>query len=122
MTIKRNELGKTNFKDVAAGKRLAPVHPGHALLHDFIEPLRITRYRVAKLAGMQQRRIDEICAGMRAVSADTALRLGRLLGVEAQTWMNLQAQFDLENAEIQMRDRLTLEVTPLDLAAWPATR
>ena len=117
MTIKREDLGKTSFKDVATSKRLAPVHPGHVLLHDFIEPLGITRYRVAKLAGMQQRRIDEICAGMRAVSADTALRLGRLFGMEAQTWMNLQAQFDLENAELQVRDRLEREVTPLDLAA-----
>lgn len=117
MTIKREDLGKTSFKDVATGKRLAPVHPGHVLLHDFIEPLGITRYRVAKLAGMQQRRVDEICAGMRAVTADTALRLGRLFGMEAQTWMNLQAQFDLESTEIQIREQIEQEVQPLAASA-----
>lgn len=117
MTIEREDLGTTSFKDVATGGRLAPVHPGSVLLRDFIEPLGITRYKVAKLAGMQQRRIDEICAGTRAVTADTALRLGRLFGMDAQTWMNLQAQYDLENAETAMRDRIDQEVTPLGMAA-----
>ena len=117
MTIKREDLGRISFKDVATGRRLAPVHPGSVLLHNFIEPLGITRYKVAKLAGMQQRRIDEICAGTRAVTADTALRLGRLFGMDAQTWMNLQAQYDLENAETAMRDRIDQEVTPLGMAA-----
>ena len=72
---------------------------------------------MAKLAGVQQRRIDEICAGTRAVTADTALRLGRLFGMEAQTWMRLQAQFDLEIADIQTRKRIKQEVTPFALAA-----
>lgn len=114
MSIKRAGLGKTSFKHVATGKRLAPVHPGSVILHDFIEPLGITRCMVAKLAGMQQRRVDEICARRRAVTADTALRLGRLFGMEAQTWMNLQAQFDVESADIQNRERIEQEVTPIE--------
>ena len=114
MTIKRDDLGKTGFKVVATGKRLAPVHPGSVLLHDFIEPLGITPYKVAKLAGMQQRHFDETCAGTRAVTTDTALRLGRLFGMEAQTWMNLQTQFDLENAEILTGERIEQEVTPIE--------
>ena len=117
MTIKREGLGKISFKDVATGRRLTPVHPGSVLLRDFIEPLGITRYRVAKLAGMQQRRVDEICAGTRAVTAETALRLGRLFGMEAQTWMNLQAQFDLESAELRTREQIEQEVQPLAATA-----
>ena len=71
MAIKREELKGMNFGDVSTGRRLAPVHPGSVLLKDFIEPLELTRYKVAKLAGVQQRRIDEICAGQRGITADT---------------------------------------------------
>ena len=67
MAISREALKNTTFKDVATGRRLAAVHPGEVLLKDFIEPMELTRYRVAKQAGMQQRRIDEICAGNRSV-------------------------------------------------------
>ena len=103
MSITREDLGKTGFRDVATGKRLAPVHHGSVLLRDFVEPLGITRYKVAKLTGMQQRRIGEICAGTRAVTAHTTLRLGRLFGMEAQTWMNLQAQLHPERTDLQTR-------------------
>lgn len=113
MTIKREELKSLNFRDVSTGQRLSAVHPGAVLLHDFIEPMGITRYRVAKHIGIQQRRIDEICAGSRGITADTALRLGRLFGMDAQFWMNLQAQYDLETAEQDLRDRIEQEVTPL---------
>jgi len=113
MVIKREELKTASFQDVSTGRRLAPVHPGEVLLKDFIEPMEITRYKVAKLAGVQQRRIDEICAGQRAMTADTALRLARLFGIDAQFWMNLQTQYDLETTEHEMRKRIEQEVTPL---------
>ncbi|MCB1892484.1 MAG: HigA family addiction module antidote protein, partial [Rhodocyclaceae bacterium] len=77
MAIRREDLKETNFRDVATGRRLAPVHPGEVLMKDFIEPMALTRYKVAKLAGVQQRRIDEICSGQRGITADTALRLAR---------------------------------------------
>ena len=67
MAIAREELKHMDFRDVATGKRLAPVHPGDVLMRDFIEPMGITRYKVAKLAKVQQRRIDEICRGERAI-------------------------------------------------------
>ena len=67
MAIARNELKHESFKAIATGRKLAAVHPGSVLLSDFIEPMRITRYRVAKAIGVQQRRIDEICAGERAL-------------------------------------------------------
>ena len=117
MAISRMELKSTNFRDVSTGRRLAPVHPGDVLMEDFIGPLGLTRYKVAKLAGVQQRRIDEICAGNRGITADTALRLARLFATDAAFWMNLQAQFDLETAEREMHKRIEMEVTPLAKAA-----
>ena len=117
MTIARESLRKTDFRSVTTGKRLAPVHPGEVLLKDFIEPMELTRYKVAKAIGVQQRRIDEICAGERGVTAATALRLARLFGMEAQTWMNLQAQYDLEIAERELSKQIEKEVTPLAQAA-----
>ncbi len=117
MAIAREALKGMNFRAVSSGRRLAPVHPGEVLLEDFITPMGLTRYRVAKQSGMQQRRIDEICAGSRGVTADTALRLARLLGTDAAFWMNLQAQYDLEIAERDLHDRIEVEVTPLAKAA-----
>jgi antitoxin HigA-1 len=96
MSIARKELKNQDFKGVTSGRRLAPVHPGAVLLADFIEPMGLTRYRVAKAIGVQQRRIDEICAGTRAITADTALRLGLLFGMEPEFWLRLQNQFDIE--------------------------
>lgn len=113
MAIRREDLKGTNFRDVATGRRLAPVHPGEVLMKDFIEPMTLTRYKVAKLAGVQQRRIDEICSGQRGITADTALRLARLFGTDAQFWVNLQAQYDLETTEKELRKRIEQEVTPL---------
>jgi len=100
------------------GKRdLPPVHPGEILLEDFLKPMEITRYRLAKSIGVPQRRIDEICAGNRAITADTALRLARFFGTDAQSWMNLQTAYDLEVAEIGMAERIAREVKPLKDAA-----
>lgn len=113
MSITRNELKSQHYKDVATGRRLGAVHPGHVLLADFIEPLGITRYRVAKSIGVQQRRIDEICAGERAVTADTAVRLGLAFGVDPQFWLNLQAQYDIEVIEREQGARLADTVRPI---------
>ncbi len=96
---------------------LPPVHPGEILLEDFLRPMGITRYRLAKSIGVPQRRIDEICAGKRAITADTALRLARFFGTDAQSWMNLQAEYDLESASITLSDRINQEVKPLKEAA-----
>ncbi len=117
MAIKREELRSADFSGIVTGRRLAPVHPGEVLFKEFIEPMGLTRYKVAKGTGVPQRRIDEICAGSRAMSADTALRLARFFGVEAQFWINLQARYDLEVAERESRKRIEREVTPLPKAA-----
>ncbi|HZZ91911.1 MAG TPA: HigA family addiction module antitoxin [Usitatibacter sp.] len=117
MTIKRSELGTMKFGNVVSGRLLPPVHPGQVLLSDFIEPLGLTRYRVAKAIGVPQRRIDEICSGKRAITADTALRLGRFFSVEPQLWMNLQAQYDLEVTARELAKTASLEIVPLKDAA-----
>ena len=113
MSIPRKSLASTKFGNVDTGKRLRAVHPGTVLLDDFIGPLGLTRYRVAKAIGVPQRRVDEICLGSRAVTADTALRLGRFFSVDPQFWMSLQAQYDLEVAE----SALDTEIIPLQPAA-----
>ena len=117
MTITRDQLRTMNVSNMTTGKRLAPIHPGDVLLHDFIEPMGLTRYKIAKLTNVQQRRIDEICIGKRAITADTALRLAKLFGMDAQIWMNLQAQYDLETAELAVGKQIEQEVTTLQVAA-----
>lgn len=117
MSIKRNEVAALKYGNVVTGRALRPVHPGEVLLHEFIEPLGLSRYRVAKAIGVPQRRIDEICSGKRAMTADTALRLGRLFSVEAQLWMNLQSKFDLEVAQQQLGSGLEEAIIPLQRAA-----
>ena len=113
MGIARNDLKHENFEEIATGRKLAAVHPGSVLLADFIEPMGITRYRVAKAIGVQQRRIDEICAGDRGVTADTAVRLGLTFGIEPQFWLNLQAQYDIEVIQRNQGEQLAEEVHPL---------
>ena len=95
--------------------KLAPVHPGEVLMEDFIEGFGITQNKLAVAIGVPPRRINEIVHGKRAVTADTALRLGKYFGVSAQFWLNLQTQYDLDMAE----DRLSMQIdaiTPLRVA------
>lgn len=84
---------------MAASNRLRPVHPGDILLHDFLEPLEMTPYALAKAIGVVVPRVNDIARGKRAVTADTALRLAKYFGTTGQFWMNLQTQYDLEIAE-----------------------
>ena len=90
---------------------MPPVHPGEILLEDYLKPMGITQYRLAKSIGVSQRRIGEIVAGRRSITADTALRLAIFFGTDAQSWMNLQTHYDLTVAEEQLSDRLAKEVT-----------
>lgn len=75
---------------------MPPVHPGEILLEEFLVPLGVSQYQVAKELGVPARRINEIVHGQRRISADTALRLSRYLGTSERFWMNLQARYDLE--------------------------
>ena len=114
MGIARGEMKTQDYKGITTGRRLGAVHPGHVLLADFIEPLGITRYRVEKAIGVHQRRIDEICAGERAVTAATAVRLGLAFGIDPQFWLNLQSQYDIEVIEREQGERLAEEIHPIE--------
>ena len=94
-----------------------PIHPGEVLVTEFLEPMGITQYRLAKDIGVTARRINEIVHGRRSITADTALRLGRFFGMEAQFWLNLQTHYDMEVAQEALADRLDKEVHPFSHAA-----
>lgn len=86
---------------------LAPVHPGEVLLEEFMKPLGITQYRLAKEADVPPRRINEIVQAQRSVTADTALRLAKFFGTSEMFWLNLQAHYDLEVQKSKMGGRLS---------------
>ena len=88
------------------------MHPGEILLKEFLEPMGISQYRLAKNIGVTPRRVNEIIHGRRSITADTALRLGRYFSMEAQFWMNLQSHYDMEVALVTLQDRLDKEVHP----------
>lgn len=95
-------------------KRLPPVHPGEVLLEDFMKPLRLSQYRVAKDIGVSPIRISQIIHGKRAITADTAIRLSRYLGTSPEVWLRLQARYDLEVAQEQIGERIKKEVRTLN--------
>jgi len=97
-------------------KRLGPVTPGEVLLEEFIKPLGISQYQIAKDVGVPPRRINEIVLGKRAVTADTALRLARYFGTSERFWLNLQARHDLEIVKDRLGGRLQKEVRVLAAA------
>jgi len=90
-----------------------PIHPGDILLEEFLKPMGVTQYRLAKDISVDPRRINEIVHGKRSISADTALRLGRYFGTSARFWLNLQSHYDLEVEEENLGRRLDREVTVL---------
>jgi len=92
--------------------RINLIHPGEILLEEFLQPMNITQYRLAKDISVPQRRISEIVQGKRSVTADIALRLGRYFGMEAQFWLNLQSRYDLLQAQTSLEKRLDKEVIP----------
>jgi antitoxin HigA-1 len=91
--------------------RLPSIHPGEILREEFLEPLGMTAYQLAKGIGVEQTRISEILHGKRGISADTALRLARYFGTSAQMWMNVQSRYELEEAEAALGEAL-MQIQP----------
>lgn len=89
---------------------LAPVHPGEVLLEEFLDPMEISQYRLAKDISVPPRRINEIVHGKRSVTADTALRLARYFGTSDRFWLNLQTSYDLDVERDKLGSRLDEEV------------
>src|ERR671927_295622 len=102
---------------MARRTKAPPIHPGEVLREEFLSPLSISQYRLAKDTSVPPRRINEIVRGTRAITADTALRLARYFGTSEQFWLNLQAEYDLDVERDRLGDRLNAEVVALPLAA-----
>lgn len=95
--------------------KLAPIHPGEVLMEDFIQGFGITQNKLAVSIGVPPRRINEIVHGKRAITADTALRLGKYFGTSAQFWLNLQTHYDLDIAQDRVAGQIEA-ITPLEVA------
>ncbi len=101
---------------MAADVIMAPVHPGEILLEEFLQPLSVSQYHLAKEIGVPARRINEIVHGQRRISADTALRLARFFGTSERFWLNLQSRYDLEIEKDRLGDALE-RIHPLSVAS-----
>ncbi len=95
-------------------KKLKNIHPGEVLEEEFLNPLGISRYRLAKDIDVPQTRIAEICKGRRGITADTALRLARYFGTTAKFWMGLQEDYDLEE-EARKNAKALASIEPMDM-------
>jgi len=93
-------------------EKMSPIHPGEVLLEDFMKPMGISQYQLAKAMNVYPRKINEIIHGKRSVTADTALRLARFFGTSAEVWVSLQAHYDLEVAKDKLEKRVKREVIP----------
>jgi addiction module HigA family antidote len=91
-------------------EKLPPIHPGEILMEEFLKPLKLSQYRLAKDINVPPRRINEIVHGLRAITPDTALRLSRYFGLSERFWINLQTRYDLEVEKDRLHDRLDKEV------------
>lgn len=114
MTITREDVDRraVDFGDVASGRRLPPVHPGHFLRDEFLEPLELSVYALAKALNVPRPRLNEVVRGRRSLSTDTALRLARYFGTSPEFWINLQTRYDLDVAERTLRRTIDREVKP----------
>ena len=90
--------------------KLPPIHPGEILLEEFLEPMSISQYRLAKDISVPPRRINEIVLGKRAITPDTALRLSSFFGLSERFWINLQSRYDIEVEKDKLGNRLEKEV------------
>jgi len=90
--------------------KLAPIHPGEILIEEFLKPMEVSQYRLAKDISVPARRINEIVQGKRSITPDTALRLSKYFGLSERFWINLQARYDLETEKDKLKDRLNKEV------------
>ena len=111
-TMSRSRI-TTNKEDAMRTKEIPPVHPGEVLEEEFLKPLAITQYRLAKDISVPARRINEIVLRKRGITADTALRLGRYFGTTADFWLNLQTGFEKETAMRGKTSAALAKIVPL---------
>ena len=106
MTIRVEDLDRMDFSDVAQGDKLPPITPGEILLEEFLKPMGITQYRLAKESAVPQRRIGEIVVGKRAITVDTGLRLSRFFGINDGFWTGLQTDYDTTREKVALAEVL----------------
>lgn len=106
MTIRIEDLHTTDFSDVADldVTRADPIHPGVILQEDWLKPLGLSQYALAKAIDVPARRINEIVKGLRGITVDTALRFAAFFGTDTQSWLNLQTHYDTERARVKMAE------------------
>ncbi len=114
MAIRREDLdsGRVDFKGVVNGAKLRPVHPGEILRNDFLEPLDISVYALAKAIHVPRSRANDVVLERRGISADTAIRLARFLRTTPEFWINLQSRYDLDVAREQSHGKIEREIAP----------
>ena len=114
MGIKREAVDRRqlDFSDVSTGRRLPPVHPGEILRDEFLKPMDLSVYALARALSISRPRLNDIVLGRRGVTTDTALRLGRYFGMTPEFWINLQTRYDLDVAERTVRIQIEQEVEP----------
>ena len=96
-------------------EKIAPIHPGEILQEDFLTPMNISAYRLAKETYMDQTRVSEILKGKRSVTIDTALRLSKFLGTSPEFWINIQTKYDMEMKEHELAEELS-KIHPISKA------
>ena len=121
MSIRREDLDRraVDFSDIATERLLPPVHPGEILRDEFLRPLRLSVYRLARALKISRPRLNDIVLGRRGVTTDTALRLGRYFGTTPEFWINLQARHDLDVAARTVRLQIEREIEPYATNADP---
>ncbi len=114
MSVNRNDIDnrKIDFSDIVSGRRLPPIHPGEILRDEFLTPMGISVYALANAIKVPRSRANDIVLGRRAITTDTAMRLGRYFGTSSEFWINLQARYDLDVAERTLRRKIEHEVAP----------
>jgi addiction module HigA family antidote len=114
MTIKREDLDRdrVDLADVTTGRRIPAARPGHILRDEFLAPIGLSVYALAKAINVPRSRVNDIVLGRRAITAESALRLARYFGTTAEFWLNLQARYDLEVSRETVGPRIESEVAP----------
>lgn len=112
--IKRQDVDRraVDFSDVTSGRRLPPVHPGQVLRDEYLKPLALSVYRLAREIKVSRPRLNDLVLGRRGVTTDTALRLGRYFGTTPEFWIHLQIRYDLDVAERTLRIEIEREIEP----------
>ena len=113
MAVRREDLeqGVVQFSETVTGSRLAPVHPGEVLRDEFLAPMGLSVYALAQALKVSRARLNDLVRGRRAVTTDTALRLGRYFGTTPDFWINLQVRYELD-ASAALRAQIEREIAP----------